>query len=91
MSQVCKKIRVRGRVQGVFYRGFAQQHAKDLQVRGWTCNEIDGSVTVFACGEEAQLEKLIERLHQGPIAARVDEVEVILADHEEWDDFVIKR
>ena len=91
MSQVCKKIRVRGRVQGVFFRSFTEQHAKALKLSGWTCNEIDGSVSVFACGLEEQLNQLIELLRQGPVAARVDDLEVITADYEEWEDFVIMR
>ncbi len=91
MTIQCKRIRVTGRVQGVFYRAFAQQCAQSLQLTGWTCNEDDGSVTVVVCGSVEKLEKFITRLHQGPPAATVENVEVNSMPVEVFVDFKIKR
>jgi acylphosphatase len=91
MNQICKKIRVIGRVQGVFYRAFAQRQAQDLQLTGWAQNEEDGSVLVIACGDEDRVEKLIQLLHQGPVAAKVTDVQVEAMDAQVLTDFVIKR
>ncbi len=56
MSQLCKKIKVSGRVQGVFFRAFTQEVAQTLQIKGWVSNENDGSVVALACGSTEQLE-----------------------------------
>ncbi len=91
MSQVCKMIRVSGRVQGVFFRAFTHQVAQELQLQGWVQNEDDGSVLLLACGEKEKLDLLIKALHQGPAAARVDRVEVTDTLESAEIDFVIKR
>ena len=66
---------VRGRVQGVGFRAFVLRHAHALGVEGYTRNLADGSVEVVAVGGATALAALAERLHQGPLAARVETVE----------------
>lgn len=66
---------VRGRVQGVGFRYFVRQAARELGLRGWVRNLPDGSVELEAEGDEAQLEALEERLRQGPALARVQAVD----------------
>lgn len=68
---------VRGRVQGVFFRAFVQNHATKLGLKGYVRNIAhSGGVEVVAGGDKGKLEKLLQSLHKGPPAARVDEVEV---------------
>lgn len=69
------RIKVKGKVQGVFYRSSAQAKAKELGLSGWVKNEEDGSVLMEAEGEEAKLEKMLEWCRQGPGAAEVNDVE----------------
>jgi len=71
----CRRFLVSGRVQGVAYRAWTQQHAKELRLTGWAANLPDGRVEVFACGEPDAIERLSSLLHQGPPAARVTAVE----------------
>src|SRR5215472_11204776 len=66
---------VRGRVQGVGFRWFVEREAHMLGVAGWVRNNHDGSVEVLALGTRDQLSGLRSRLHQGPRAARVENVE----------------
>lgn len=67
---------VRGRVQGVGYRDFVQRNAARLGLRGWVRNREDlRSVEVVASGPRDALERLVERLHEGPRFAHVSEVE----------------
>lgn len=73
-------LRVTGRVQGVNYRRFTQQAARELGLRGWVVNRGDGSVEAAAFGAGEALAKLIEACRQGPPAARVTDVEVRSAD-----------
>jgi acylphosphatase len=65
---------VRGRVQGVGYRFFAQRAARDLEVRGWVRNLADGTVETVAQGDEEALSRYFERLRQGPRGSRVEAV-----------------
>jgi acylphosphatase len=67
--------RVKGRVQGVGYRFFAEQAARDLALKGYVRNLPDGGVEVYATGDESSLDELRKQLQQGPLAARVDQVE----------------
>jgi acylphosphatase len=65
---------VHGYVQGVFFRAFVAQQAKELNLAGYVRNLPGGAVEVFAEGERKQLEKLITRLKVGPPAAKVARV-----------------
>ena len=66
---------VRGRVQGVGFRWFVRQRARELGVRGWVRNRSDGSVEVHADGEPDALERLRASLRTGPPGARVTAVD----------------
>jgi acylphosphatase len=66
---------VYGYVQGVFFRAFVHQQAKELGLAGYVKNLPGGeAVEVLAEGEKKQLEKLISHLKVGPPAARVEKV-----------------
>ena len=66
MATVARRWFVRGRVQGVGYRYFAQKSAWGLGLRGYTRNLDDGRVEVYAAGPEAKLDELAGLLHRGP-------------------------
>ncbi|MCX6629358.1 MAG: acylphosphatase [Candidatus Solibacter sp.] len=61
-----KRWFIRGRVQGVGYRYFAQRAAVELGLTGYTCNLDDGRVEVYAVGPVAKLSEFAGRLHRGP-------------------------
>ncbi len=65
---------VKGRVQGVGYRFFAERAALDLGLKGYVRNLPDGRVEVYATGDEHSLEELRKQLGEGPLAARVEGV-----------------
>jgi len=68
------QIEVKGKVQGVFFRKSTQQKAHLLGIRGWVCNQPDGSVYVEASAEEEALVQFLDWLKKGPRLARVDSV-----------------
>jgi len=72
---ICKYCRVKGRVQGVFYRASTQELADKYNLTGYARNLPDGSVEVLACGQPQAVEALCDWLWQGPLHARVDSVE----------------
>lgn len=57
---------VRGRVQGVGYRYFAQLAAESLGLSGYARNLDDGRVEVYAVGPAKKLSELAGMLYQGP-------------------------
>ena len=70
-----RRIRVFGRVQGVFFRAWAAEQARGLEVGGWVRNRRDGTVELEAHGDAESVEALIERCREGPPSARVERVE----------------
>ncbi len=67
-------FRIRGRVQGVGFRWWAQRRASDLGLRGTVGNRPDGTVEVHAAGDVETLEALATALEAGPPMAQVDGV-----------------
>ena len=67
---------VKGRVQGVGYRAFAQKKALELGLSGYAENLPDGRVEVVAEGPKEALELFLHHLKQGPRLARVEAGEV---------------
>jgi acylphosphatase len=74
--RLTRKIRVHGRVQGVWFRDWTNREAKTLDVDGWVRNRRDGTVEVLAAGEAGAVEAMIARLREGPPNARVDRLEI---------------
>jgi acylphosphatase len=66
---------VRGRVQGVGFRVYALGVARGLGLAGWVANDASGSVRVVAEGSEADLDRLLAALGDGPPSARVERVD----------------
>ena len=75
-----RRLIVRGRVQGVFFRGWTADEARALGLSGWVRNRRDGTVEMVIDGPEDAIAAMVERVHRGPPAARVERVEVADAD-----------
>ena len=80
---------VRGRVQGVWYRGSMQEEAARLRVGGWVRNRSDGTVEAEIEGERADVDALIAWAHHGPPGARVADVSVEWMEARGERDFVV--
>ncbi len=70
-----KRLRIYGRVQGVWYRGWAVDEARSLGLSGWVRNRRDGSVEAVISGDEAAVREMVARCWRGPPAARVERIE----------------
>ena len=57
--------RAEGRVQGVGFRMYVQQHAMDLGITGWVRNMDDGSVTMELQGSPEKLDRLEQIIRRG--------------------------
>ncbi|HET8946214.1 MAG TPA: acylphosphatase [Candidatus Polarisedimenticolia bacterium] len=78
-----KRLLIRGIVQGVGFRYFAERAARHRGLRGWVRNLADGRVEAMAAGEAEDIATFIADLRQGPAAGRVDGIEVSDATLEE--------
>jgi len=85
-----KRYLIRGRVQGVGFRYFAQREAVQLGVSGFTRNLDDGRVEVYAVGTPDQLADLAGRLWTGPRFADVRGVEELEAAVQQYGTFHIE-
>lgn len=85
---VSVRAMVHGRVQGVFFRTFVEEHAQRLGLVGYVRNLPSGAVEVMAEGERERVNKLLERLKMGPSTAMVDGVDIswfeFTGDHSEF-------
>ena len=70
-----RKFLIRGSVQGVGFRYFAQRSAAKHQVRGYIRNLEDGRVEALAEGPERSVEEFKFDLAAGPMYSRVEEIE----------------
>jgi acylphosphatase len=91
MAEVAKHVRVMGRVQGVFYRAWAQSQARELGVSGWIRNCPDGTVEAHLGGEQESVARMIERMRRGPANAHVDDIDVEEAAREELGRFQVRH
>jgi len=69
------RIRVFGKVHGVYYRDSTKGVADMLKIKGWIRNEPDGTVLMEVKGDIQALEEFIEWCHEGPERARVEKIE----------------
>lgn len=75
------RARVRGRVQGVGYRYFVRDTALRLGVSGWVRNELDGTVSLVAVGDEDTLRSFLSAIRaEGDPYIRVQEISAEWAD-----------
>lgn len=83
---------VYGRVQGVFFRYFVRDVARQLGLKGYVRNLASGgAVEVQAEGAKPQLNELLEQLKVGPPGARVKDVETNWSDWSgQFTDFSIR-
>jgi len=74
LTDIARRIRVTGIVQGVGFRPFVWRLAHELHLSGWVRNDGQG-VDIFAQGPGAQIAALLTRLRaEAPALARVDAV-----------------
>jgi acylphosphatase len=73
---VCKQLRIYGRVQGVGFRYWFADRARELKLTGWVRNVFDRSVEAVVLGPPEAVEKMIECAKTGPDDARVERIEI---------------
>ncbi len=85
------KIRVYGKVQGVWFRKGTQEEAEKIGINGWVKNLPDGSVYIEAEGSEEQLNRLTQWCYRGTPAANPSNVETEEGNVTGFTGFEIRR
>ena len=76
MAETTRRLRIHGRVQGVFYRVWSAGEARALGLRGWVRNRGDGTVEMLLHGPGEAVERMIARCRDGPPAAQVERIDI---------------
>jgi len=79
---ITRRLKIRGRVQGVGFRDALCREALEREVTGWVRNRTDGSVEALVQGAADRVAEVIVWARRGPPASRVDDVLVEAADDE---------
>jgi len=72
----CARIYVSGVVQGVGFRYFVKDIARDLDLLGWVRNLPDGRVEAEVVGQEGLITDFVSQLKVGPRSAQVTGINV---------------
>ena len=71
-----KRIVITGKVQGVGFRYWLYQAAKQRNINGWVRNKISGEVEALLVGSNVEINKLIKLCEKGPTTSKVTKVKV---------------
>ncbi len=91
MAKVARHVSLTGRVQGVFFRAWMREQASEFEITGWVRNCPDGRVDAHIEGEEDAVQQLIDRLHQGPQSAKVEDVHLWDVELCDFDAFEVRH
>lgn len=83
------KIKVLGRVQGVWFRQGTFLEANRLGLKGIVQNLPDGSVQIEAEGDEGKLQELLDWCKDGPEHASVESVTYTEDKPKNYKDFTV--
>jgi acylphosphatase len=71
------RLRIHGRVQGVWYRGWSVERARELGLDGWVRNRADGTVEMSLSGPQAAIDAMLDNCRHGPRAAQVSRIDAV--------------
>jgi acylphosphatase len=89
-ERIRRRLVVRGRVQGVFYRDSTREAARNEGVAGWAANRSDGSVEVVLEGVPDAVESVAGYCRRGPSSADIDSVDEHVEEPEGLTGFQIR-
>lgn len=67
---------ISGIVQGVFFRHYTFEQARQLGLTGWVRNLPNGQVETAIEGPKDKVDEMIKWCHRGPPAAQVSKVDI---------------
>lgn len=80
MADARAHVFISGKVQGVFFRAYTRDKARELGLKGWVRNLPDGRVEAVFEGEREKVDEMLRWCHRGSPYSRVTRVDV------DWDE-----
>jgi acylphosphatase len=80
MERVRAHVLISGRVQGVNFRAYMRDRAREAGVEGWVRNLSDSRVEAIFEGTRPAVQKLVSWCYSGPVHAEVAKVELTWED-----------
>lgn len=77
MPKIRRKIKIYGKVQGVFFRESVKEMAREMNVSCEAFNMPDGTVEIILEGEEENVSRVTEWCKTGPALAKVENIKTI--------------
>ena len=74
-SRVTTRVIIKGRVQGVWFRGWTCDEAQLRGLSGWVRNRRDGDVEALFSGSADKVSDMLQACRNGPPAANVLAIE----------------
>ena len=71
-----KHIVINGKVQGVGFRYWLSEAAKQRNIYGWVRNKTSGEVEALFVGDNAKINDLIKLCKKGPPLSKVEKITV---------------
>jgi acylphosphatase len=87
-AHIVRRLVIRGRVQRVGYRAWAEHVALQHGLEGWVRNRVDGTVEAVFAGPASAVEGMIDACRRGPPGAQVDAIDQRDGD---LDDVALRR
>ena len=87
-AHIVRRLVIRGRVQRVGYRAWAEHVALQHGLEGWVRNRVDGTVEAVFAGPASVVEGMVEACRRGPPGAQVDAIDQRDGD---LDDVALRR
>lgn len=81
------RVRIAGRVQGVWFRGWTAQMAQVLELDGWVRNRRDGTVEALFSGPAEMVDQMLAFCNQGPTHAKVERIDIAAEDDYDGEGF----
>jgi acylphosphatase len=74
-ERIARRLVIRGRVQGVWFRESMRREAESLGIAGWVRNRADRTVEALVEGTPEAIEAIVRWAHRGPDTAEVTAVD----------------
>lgn len=83
------RIKIKGVVQGVFFRKFVKENAEKLGIRGYVRNLEDGSIELVIEGKDEKVNELLDKCKKGPKYSEIKDIEIEEINHQGLEGFRI--
>jgi len=85
------RVYITGTVQGVFFRKFLEEKAKELNIRGFCRNLEDGRVEVVVEGRDERVNEMLEACKRGSPHTEIKDIQIQELKHQGFEGFKVMR